>query len=203
MALQPAFRSVLPETYDPRWLYALQVALPLAALVYLWPHYTELRGAPMPRPGDLVLGVAVGAAVFAVWIRLDFPPWVIGTSEGFDPRDEAGRVLTSLAFTRLFGAALVVPIIEELFWRSFILRWLEHARFTEVGPSTVGVVPLLVSSALFATEHHLWLAGLLAGLTYGWLYLRTANLWVPVIAHTVTNAILGGWVLATGSWTFW
>ncbi|MDZ7778822.1 MAG: CPBP family glutamic-type intramembrane protease [Gemmatimonadota bacterium] len=38
---------------------------------------------------------------------------------------------------------------------------------------------------------------------YGWLYLRTANLWVPVIAHAVTNAILGGWVLVTGSWTFW
>lgn len=132
--------------------------------MYLWPGYTELRDSPMPGPQHLLLALALGAGVFAVWIRLDFPPWVIGESEGFDPRNETGRLLIGLAFVRLFGATLVVPVMEELFWRSFILRWLEHPRFKGVHPSAVGVVPLLISSALFATEHHLWLAGFLAGL---------------------------------------
>ena len=93
--------------------------------------------------------------------------------------------------------------MEELFWRSFIMRWLAKPRFLGVDPKAIGWMPLLVSSTLFATEHHRWLAGLLAGFAYGWLYVRTGTLWVPVIAHAVTNALLGVWVLQTGPWTFW
>jgi CAAX prenyl protease-like protein len=55
----------------------------------------------------------------------------------------------------------------------------------------------------FALEHHLWFAGLLAGVAYGWLYIRAGNLWVPVVAHTITNGLLGVWVLHTGHWEFW
>jgi CAAX prenyl protease-like protein len=52
-------------------------------------------------------------------------------------------------------------------------------------------------------EHSLWAAGILAGLAYGWLYMKTNNLWVPILAHAVTNGMLGLWVLHTGQWTFW
>jgi hypothetical protein len=40
-------------------------------------------------------------------------------------------------------------------------------------------------------------------LAYGWLYLRTGNLWTAVVAHGITNALLGAWVLITGAWQFW
>ena len=204
LALGPAVRGVLPDAVDARWLYAVQIALPLAALAYLWPEYGELRAGPAPTVlGGWILGAVVGALVFLIWVRLDFRPWVMGTSEGFDPRDSSGRVLAGLAGVRLLGAALVVPLMEELFWRSFIMRWLAKPSFLKVDPRTVGAVPILVSSALFATEHHLWLAGLLAGLAYAWLYRRTGSLWVAVFAHAVTNGLLGVWVLSTGSWTFW
>ena len=204
LVLGPAVRGVLPVAVDPRWLYALQVALPVAALAYLWPQYDELRAAgPLPPGREWWLGAGVGTVVFVVWIRLDFPPWVMGSPEGFDPRDGSGRILPALAAVRILGAALVVPLIEELFWRSFVMRWLAKPRFLAVDPRTVGTLPMLVSSALFATEHHLWMAGLIAGLAYAWLYRRTGSLWIPVFAHSVTNAILGGWVLTTGSWTFW
>ena len=103
----------------------------------------------------------------------------------------------------LAGAALVVPIMEELFWRSFIMRWLQRATFLSVDPSSVGWKALLISSALFASEHRLWFAGLLAGLAYGWLYKRSGNLWVPTVSHAVTNALLGIYVLATGMWMYW
>lgn len=200
----PALRSVLPDAVDARWLYLLQIALPLGALIYLWPEYRELHAGSAPsRFSDWVLGLAIGAGVFVLWVRLDFGPWVMGTSEGFDPRDASGRILVGLAGVRLFGAALVVPVMEELFWRAFIMRWLARPAFMDVDPRTVGAMPILVSSALFATEHHLWLAGLLAGLGYAWLYRRTGSLWIPVFAHAVTNALLGAWVLTTGSWTFW
>ena len=99
----------------------------------------------------------------------------------------------------LAGATLVVPVMEEIFWRSFLLRWLQHPRFQSVDPTGVGLKALVISSVLFGTEHNLWFAGILAGLAYGWLYKRSGNLWVPVLAHAVTNASLGAYVLITGS----
>lgn len=66
-----------------------------------------------------------------------------------------------------------------------------------------GVRAVLLSSVVFGLEHSQWLAGILAGIAYGWLYLRTGNLWVAIVAHAVTNAGLGIWVLATGAWYFW
>ena len=84
-----------------------------------------------------------------------------------------GRIDPLLAAIRLLGATLVVPVMEEL--------------------------PTL----LFGVEHHLWLAGVVAGSAYGLLYLRHRNLWSPVLGHAVTNGLLGIWVLATGDWAFW
>jgi hypothetical protein len=62
---------------------------------------------------------------------------------------------------------------------------------------------LLIASALFAIEHVQWFAGLIAGLAYGWLYIRTRTLWAPIIAHAVTNAGLGAYVVVTRQWGFW
>lgn len=203
LALEPVIRGLLPDGFDVRWIYAAQIVLPATALIYLWPDYDELRTDGLPNLSAWALGIGVGIFVFIVWIRLDFGPWVLGTAEGFDPTNTAGDVRIELVVTRLFGAVLVVPLMEELFWRSFIMRWLSGPKFLNVDPHSVRAMPLVVSSVLFATEHHLWLAGLLAGLAYGWLYIRSANLWVPVLAHAITNAVLGAWVIGTASWTLW
>jgi len=104
---------------------------------------------------------------------------------------------------RLAGAALAVPVMEELFWRSFAMRWFQDHDFLKVAPARVGLKALGISAVLFALEHHLWFAGLLAGLAYGWLYIRTGNLWVPILSHAVTNGVLGAWILYTQSWEFW
>ena len=61
----------------------------------------------------------------------------------------------------------------------------------------------MASSAVFALAHTLWLAALLAGLAYAWLYRSTGTLWAAVIAHAVTNGLLGAWVVATGQWHYW
>jgi membrane protease YdiL (CAAX protease family) len=42
-----------------------------------------------------------------------------------------------------------------------------------------------------------------AGLAYGGLYMRSGTLWSPILAHAVTNLMLGVWVVATASWSFW
>ena len=93
--------------------------------------------------------------------------------------------------------------MEELFWRSFLMRWFERAQFETVLPQRVGLKAIALSTFVFTLVHTLWLAAVIAGLAYALLYVRTGKLWVPVIAHAVTNGALGMWVLATGNWQFW
>lgn len=203
LAAEPYLAELVEPTLDPRWLYAVRSGLTALVLLALWSRYVELRQSAGPGPSGWLLGVAAGAAVFLLWITLDFAPLVMGEAETpFDPRID-GRVHSGFALTRLAGAALVVPIMEELFWRSFLMRWMERPRFLEVAPGDVGWKPLLITSAIFAVEHRLWFAGLLAGLIYGELYRRTGSLRVVIGAHALTNAALGLYVLGTGSWGFW
>lgn len=202
MLLEPVLARVLPAGMDPRWLYGIRSLVVAVALVVLWRHYQELREPEAATLLDWVYGVGLGILVFVLWINLDFKPLAFTPDEGFDPV-VGGSFHSGFVITRLAGAALVVPVMEELFWRSFILRWLQQHAFMKVDPRTLRWSPLLISSLLFASEHRLWFAGILAGLGYGWLYMRSGNLWVPVLSHAITNALLGAYVLATASWWLW
>ena len=75
--------------------------------------------------------------------------------------------------------------------------------FTKVDPGRYAALPFMLVAIVFAAEHVEWFAGLLTGLLYGWLFLRTRDIWAAVLAHVVTNLMLGGYVLATGSYQFW
>jgi hypothetical protein len=187
---------------DARWWYGLRVLVVAGMLTWFWRSYEELHGIAGVRARDWLLAAGIGLAVFVLWINLDFGPLALPGVEGFDPRTE-GRIDWTLTAVRLAGAALVVPVMEELFWRSFVMRWVQRPDFLKVAPAEVGVKALAISSVLFGLEHHLWFAGLLAGLAYGWLYIRSRSLWVPVLSHAVTNAALGLWVIHTHSWQFW
>lgn len=202
MILDPVLRASLPSGFDPRWLYGVRAAGALLALLLFWTHYHELRDLRSAGGADWLWALGCGLAVFVLWVNLDFMPLAFSAGDGFDPRSD-GRLDLGITLVRLAGAVAVVPIMEELFWRSFILRWLQGQTFLSVLPGSIGIRPLLISSALFATEHRLWFAGLLAGLIYGWLYKRSGNLWVPIVAHALTNALLGAYVLATASWVLW
>jgi len=202
MIVEPWVGDALAPALDPRWLYGIRAGITALVLLALWRRYDELRDGPSAGWREWGWGIAVGVAVLILWMVLDFPPLVVGESAGFDPRVD-GTVHLGFAITRLAGSALVVPVMEELFWRSFVMRWLQKPRFLAVDPRSVGWKALVISSVVFATEHHLWFAGLLAGLAYGELYRRTGNLRLAVLAHAVTNGGLGAWVLVKGAWWFW
>lgn len=187
---------------DPRWWYAVRTLLVAGLLAFFWRGYGELKSAAGTDPRDWVLAAAVGALVFVLWINLAIAPLTFGDSPGFDPRTD-GEIDWALALTRLTGAIVVVPLMEELFWRSLVMRWIQNHDFLALAPARVGFGAVFLSAVLFALEHHLWFAGLLAGLAYGWLYIRAGNLWVPILSHVLTNALLGAWVIYTRSWEFW
>lgn len=185
-----------------RWLYAVKIAAVLAALLYCRRSYTELAWQPLPLRSALA-AVATGLLVFVLWINLSGGWMLIGTPAGFDPNDAQGRIDWLLVALRIAGAALVVPVMEELFWRSFLLRWIESPNFQAVNPAQVKWKAFVITVLLFGFEHNLWLAGIIAGAAYSLLYMRTQNLWPPILAHGVTNGVLGVWIVATDSWTFW
>ena len=70
-------------------------------------------------------------------------------------------------------------------------------------PQRVALKAVVLSTFVFVLAHTLWLAAIVAVLAYAWLYVRTGKLWVPIIAHAVTNGALGAWVVVTGNWAFW
>lgn len=188
---------------DPRWAYAVRAIAAGALLLVFWREYEELHAIGSVAARHWLNAVLVGVALFVAWINLDLPWLSFGEAPGYDPRGDDGRLDVALILLRVAGAVLVVPLMEELFWRSFLARWLQNANFLKVMPAQIGLRALFISSALFALEHHLWFAGLLAGLAFGWLYARCGSLWPPIAAHALCNALLAGYVLYTGHWQFW
>jgi CAAX prenyl protease-like protein len=187
---------------DTRWLYGAKILAVSAALMFYWRHYAELAWQGM-RTSLLAASVALGLLVFVLWISLDAGWMQIGSAAGFDPRGAGGAVNWGLVALRIAGAALVVPVMEELFWRSFLLRWLDSPDFLSVRAAAVSLKALAITVLLFGFEHNLWLAGMVAGLAYSLLYMRSGNLWAAIVAHGVTNGVLGAWIVATGNWHFW
>lgn len=203
LALNPWLTAALPGV-DPRWWYGVQIALVLAALVVFRRDYSELRASAPVRRNDWLLTLLLGVAVFVVWINLDFGWAVIGEGKaGFVPLTSEGGLDWPFVVLRIFGAAAVVPIMEELFWRSFVQRWVDQQDFLALAPAAVSWKALLLTSLVFGFEHGQWLAGVVAGVAYGWLYRRTGSLWPAILAHAVTNFMLGVWVVHSGQWQFW
>lgn len=202
-----ALRSVVPEDrlppgFDPRWLYALQAGLAGALIVWWWREFTELLARPTVR--ETAVSIAVGVAVWWLWVRLDEPWMRIGEpSNPFNPIDAAGQVLWGLIALRWLGAVLVVPLMEELFWRSFLMRWIEGHDFINVDARRVGMKAIVLSTFVFTLAHTEWLAAAIAGLAYALLYRWSGKLWTAVLAHAVTNAVLGVWVVVWGHWGYW
>ena len=201
-----ALRGSLPEGpgLDTRWIYGLSVLMVGSMLVRRWREYGELARQTWLTAREALEAVVVGLLVFVAWIHLD-APWMTlaDPTASFLPIDLDGRLIWPLVILRWIGAALVVPLMEELFWRSFLMRWVEHPQFERVDPQRVGLKAIVVTTFIFMLAHTLWLAAVVAGLAYAVMYRRTGKLWSAVIAHAVTNGALGLWVVQTRQWQFW
>jgi uncharacterized protein len=175
-----------------RWLYPLKTVVVAAALVIFRKHYEELR------PNFSLLAVAVGVVAIAIWIAINpFYP-KLGKVSAFDP---TGQWL--FIGVRVVGAVLVVPVMEELFWRAFLIRWLVHEDFKKVAIGTFTWPSFAITVVMFGSEHREWLAGLICGALYNWLYYKRKDVFACVVAHAVSNALLAAWVLTRGDWKFW
>lgn len=203
MAAQSLLPSASVVGVDPAWGYAVRTLVVAVFVVRMWLEFGELRPGARLGAARLVEATALGVVVFAVWIWLG-PLVRIGDAGGQPVARLADGSLDPLWLVfRLAGTALVVPIIEELFWRSFVARRAMAHDFDSVDPRTLSWAAMLASSALFALEHREIAAGFVAGMAYAWAYRRHGDLRVGIIAHGVTNAALGAYVITRGAVEFW
>ncbi|MFB3115269.1 MAG: CAAX prenyl protease-related protein [Nitrospirales bacterium] len=152
---------------------------------------------------EALVTVGVGLGVYALWVRMDWPWAIQGELSDYNPFLAGPTLGIVLAVIRIFGASVIVPIMEELFWRSFLIRYIVNANFETVRLGTFTIGSFAATVVLFGLEHNLWLAGMMAGICYSGLLYWTGRLWPCIIAHGITNFVLGIHVLTTGEWYWW
>jgi CAAX prenyl protease-like protein len=167
----------------------------------------------LPRNAPHALAsLALGLGVFVLWIAPDLlvPGWrasslfqnsVIGHLKTSIPPTELTPVMLTL---RTMRAALLVPVIEELFWRGWLPRWLQDTKFTNIPLGKFTPFAFWATAVLFALEHGpFWEVGLLCGVIYNWWMKRTRSVGDLIIAHAATNLALSVYVIHGEQWTFW
>lgn len=194
-------------TLDPatlQYLYPIKT-LTVGGLLYAFKkQYQELSFKDLADIPATLLACAVGLLVFALWIKMDWTLGAAGVPQGFDPTLLPGRnVQFAMTSFRIVGAVLVVPLMEELFWRSFLIRYIIDKNFDSIPLGAFTWASFLISVVLFGLEHHYILAGIMAGFFYNLLLYRTRSLAQCVLAHAVTNLALAIYVVATGKWQYW
>lgn len=175
--------------------------------------------------------VAVGIGVFFMWVALDpFYPsveqiqqnylcpllkklglesWCPEPSEARPPWNPFASYPTNhqlawfIAVGRIFGSTLVVPPLEEVFYRSFVYRYIIRPDFKNVPLNEFRPGPFLIAAVVFGFAHVEWLAGILCAFVYHGLIIRKNRLGDAMVAHAITNFLLGLWVVLKGDWHFW
>ena len=157
--------------------------------------------------------VLVGVAIFILWIAPDllfvqyrslflFDNSVVGTARS--SLTEAARHDVPVLFLRTLRAVAIVPIVEELFWRGWLMRWVINNDFERVPLGAYSALSFWAVALLFASEHGpYWDVGLVAGILFNWWMIRTKSLGDLILAHAVANACLSGYVIAAGKWEYW
>ncbi len=219
--MSPALSSTLAYTL-PFGVFIALLAINSLIPLPVWVRFVLPMAAILTVSRDVLksdklrqalLSVLLGLAVFALWVGPDylFPNyhhfWLFSNSivghpgTATPPADQH-----DLAFLvwRCLVLVVAVPILEELFWRGWLMRWLIDKSFTKVPLGTYNTQAFWVVAVLFATEHgSYWDVGLFTGAIYNWWMVRTKSLWSCILMHGVTNAALGWYVITQGQWQYW
>jgi exosortase E/protease (VPEID-CTERM system) len=187
------------------YFYPLRVAVGL--LVLAWYRRDYAAGLRHQLSGRNILSwhaVGIGVAVYALWIGISAlsDPYA---SEA--PPEALSQLATPLIAVwiigRVLGSVLLVPIVEELAFRGFLLRRVIASDFTKVPYDQWHWPAVLISSLAFAAVHQQWIGGFAAGVLYAYAQKRRGLLSDAIVAHAVTNAMIAMQVLFAGHWSLW
>ena len=204
------------ENYAPQaksWLYPAKTVATAMCLWLLRRHYKCLSWRWS------WLGIVIGLVVVVQWISMEeffsrhwhYPPLPVVGGEGtvqaehFDPEAAfGGRGLSFWLWiaSRMAGAVIVVPIMEELFWRGFLLRLFESRfrYFERIQLGEFGLFSCFAVAGLFALVHPWYISAFVCALFYNWLMYKTRSMLACVAAHALTNLLLWVYILYFNAW---
>ena len=201
------------------WIYALKT---LAVAGLLWVLRKRL---PEMRWEFTAPGVVVGVLVALAWIGMD--GFIPSLSEIYDrlstlwtgrpaqpqPEDPPWNPLAffkdnpalgwGFLAIRVLGRSVLVPMIEEVFYRSFLYRMIVRPDFLEVSLRTWNPMAFAGTCLLFGLSHPgQWLAAIGCAALYQGLVLKLGRIGDAMVAHGVTNGLISAYAISTGHWQF-
>ncbi len=189
------FARALSAGFDS--LYPLRILCAVAALWAYRRSYGSLDWRFTWR------GVSTGVAIFGVWTAVAH----FVTTPAAMPDDLARLPDPARAAwigCRAAAAIITVPIAEELAYRGFLMRRIVSAAFESVALQSVRWPAIIISAVAFGMMHGgLWLAGIVAGMAYGALAVKTGKIGESVAAHATTNTLVAIQVLLFDQWQLW
>ena len=190
----------LPDEADP-WVLLLKPAIVLALIVWfkVGGAYPEWRG-PGAQVGLIggIQDVLVGLALTALWVApfLLIPALRPEPGGEFDPQMAGESLVPLILALRLFGYAIVTPLFEEIFIRSFVMRvsevWETDRDFRDVPLAHYTLRSLVITSVIFTAGHvfwEWWVCVPWVVLSSLWFYHRK-SLSSVMLVHGVTNGAL-------------
>ena len=190
------------------WVYLAKCVVGVWLIRVTWPLVSEMRWVISFE------ALLAGTLVFILWVMLDVPYTKFSQPDdswNLQKQFAAAPVMVWVfAGVRIAGSTLLVPMLEEVFYRSFLYRYILAPNWMFTAHSSFAVKPFLITSIVFGFTHQHWLAGIACGMLYQLLVIRTNRIGDAITAHAVTNLLLGVWVITQGfgyaekpQWHFW
>ena len=196
------------------WFYLAKTIIGVWLVWAMRPAVAEMRWAFSWE------SVAAGIGVFLLWVGLDgHYPSIDEMYHGLFHREKSsiaeldwnpnaqfgsGSVLAVLFIAvRIAGSSIIVPPLEEVFYRSFLYRWIAKPDWASEPLGAFNWKSFLITAVIFGLAHFEWLAGILCAFCYQLLVIRKKRLGDAMTAHAITNLLLGVWVVWKGAWHFW
>ncbi len=205
---------LLGESQFPQLKWLLYPLKALATGMCLWWMRDEFKSLSWRWSW---LALIIGVVVVVQWIGMEmffkanwhYPPLPMVGGDAWDaenifnPVEEFGGRGVSfwlwIAF-RMAGAVIVVPVMEELFWRGFLLRMLVGRYFERVTLGEFTWFSCLAVAGLFALAHPWYISAFVCALFYNWLLYKTKSILACIVAHSLTNLLLWIYILRFDAW---
>lgn len=207
------------------WVYFIKSIVGVGLVLMMRPYVKEMKWEFTWE------AVVVGIGVFVMWVGIDgyYPSvdqimekWIcpllkkVGLQSWcpaaainklpWNPNTQFGQgsgLAWMFIIGRILGSSIVVPPLEEVFYRSFLYRYIIKPDFLSVSFGVFNAMAMLVMSVIFGFSHFEWLAGILCAIAYQGLIIKKKRLGDAITAHAITNFLLGLWVVGRGAWNFW
>ena len=163
---------------------------------------------PVPKTVFWIYAIVSGLMIGFFWVHLEgfYPPLpesIVGKRTGFNPlKNLDGPLQAVFLVARFLGLVIVVPVIEELFTRDFVLRFVTKPEWETVEPWQFSRNAAIFSTIIFVVGHPEWLPAILCGLIWLALLRYSKSVSALVISHAVANLAIGFYSIVTGDWHF-